>query len=177
MSEQNVFSLFSKTQANTAWSITIDVDSPARAFLVNRAGTSRLREDFVLDFPEYLGACRKMLSTPPEADFLPWLMENAASDDDIEKNSDGFWDFTGHLITDKLYGQSVKNSAYKQFPDGNTSLFARAVLWVMNQALSFEIDKLLVDIDAPIFLTGTLVDIYPAFYETLVDDMVEVYRM
>lgn len=171
----DVFSLFSKTSADTAWCLYINVESATKAFLVNREGVSRLRYGFIIDFPAYLESCRAMMVNPPEVDFLGWCMKTAL--DEEKYDDEGLQDFIGWLITDKLHGQEVKNEAYHTYPITHPMNFARAVLWVMNQTLVFEVDKLLVDIDCPVFLTGSLNAIYPMFYNILKDEQIEVYTL
>jgi len=167
--------LWQTVQQDYVWDVIINNDAPMEAYLCHRLGERRKNDEVFADFPAYINSCVRMLSKPPVMDYVEWLLDKAYDESVPDELTEEMKSFMKDLINDKLNGITVKNQDYYVYPDQYPCLFARCVLMVMNNTLVFEVDKLLVNNNYPVVLSGTLNKVYPAFYQTLEDEQIEVY--
>lgn len=173
----SVRDLWNTVKTDYVWDVIINNDAPMEAYLASRLG-ERKRSDIVFaDFPAYINSCVRMLSKPPVMDYVEWLLDKAYDDSVPDEFPEPMKQFAKELVADKLHGHTVKNPDYYAFPDMEPCQFARCVLMVMNQTFVFQIDRILVNLCVPVVLSGTLNSVYPAFYQTLVDEQIEVYSL
>ena len=174
---ESVRDLWNTVSTDYVWDVVINNDAPMEAYLASRVGERKKSDLVFADFPAYVNSCVRMLSKPPVMDYVEWLLDKAYDESVPDEFPEPMKRFTKELVADKLQGHTVKNQDYYAFPDMEPCQFARCVLMVMNNTLLFEVDKLLAQMEYPVVLSGTLNKIYPAFYQTLEDEQIEVYSL